>query len=87
VKQNSIARVRVSARAHAKQQRKKTCFEPFHLIVIRRFEVVMRAIGSSLFMVLTTCVLDLCLNVQKRWAALRPVLAPRLQYTGGEMYF
>ena len=52
--------------------------EPFHLITIRKFEVVVRAIGGSLFMVLTTYVLHLCLNVQKRWAALRPVLAPRL---------
>ena len=31
--------------------------ELFHLIVIRRFDVVFRAIGRSLFMVLTTCVL------------------------------
>ena len=33
--------------------------ELFHLIVIRRFEVVVRAIGRSLFMVLTTY-FDVC---------------------------
>ena len=74
---------RASARQRAsacKTTSKKDVFsiEPFHLITIRKFEVVVRAIGGSLFMVLTTYVLHLCLNVQKRRAALRPLLAPRI---------
>ena len=51
-----------SARQRAstcKTTTKKDVFsiELFHLRIIRRFDVVVRAIGRSLFMVLTTCVL------------------------------
>ena len=39
--------------------------EPFHLITIRQFEMVVRAIGGSLFMALTTYVLHLNVKFRK----------------------
>ena len=63
-----------SARQRAstcKTTAKKDVFpiEPFHLIVIRIFEVGVRASGHSLFMVLTTCVLG---GPPKTWTKILP---------------